>query len=336
MILADVHMLGPLRGHWADKLWREWHMHRGFQTAMQLHRPDVVFILGDLFDEGQAVDERAFDEYAQRFRRLFRVPDGTRLYGALGNHDVGFHYRMRTDLVRRFWKQAVYSNPANGLIRVGAVNFVVVNSMAMEADGCTLCRSAEATLRLVGARLRCWRPAGDQQQQQQTALCRDETDGKNESQQQRAYSAPVLLQHFPTWRPSDERCTERDTELPLEAYRANWEVLSERSTRWLADVLEPRVVFSGHSHRYCRSTTVWGVDEWTVNSFNWRNNIRPVFVMATLTGAEHAVEVCPLPSQSSVVAVYAMAAAMIGMGGLVLLCRPVWAKARRLRRRLHG
>lgn len=51
MILADIHMLGPFKGHWADKLRREWQMHRSFQTSMTLFRPDVVFILGICSDK---------------------------------------------------------------------------------------------------------------------------------------------------------------------------------------------------------------------------------------------------------------------------------------------
>lgn len=46
MLLADVHLLGPYTGHWADKLKREWQMHRSFQTAIKLFHPEVVFILG--------------------------------------------------------------------------------------------------------------------------------------------------------------------------------------------------------------------------------------------------------------------------------------------------
>lgn len=48
MLLADVHLLGPYNGHWADKLKREWQMHRAFQTAIQLFHPKVVFILGKM------------------------------------------------------------------------------------------------------------------------------------------------------------------------------------------------------------------------------------------------------------------------------------------------
>ena len=52
MFLTDTHLLGSKDGHWFDKLRREWQMERAFQTAISYFNPDVVFLLGDLFDEG--------------------------------------------------------------------------------------------------------------------------------------------------------------------------------------------------------------------------------------------------------------------------------------------
>ena len=46
MILADTHLLGSRLGHWADKLRREWQMHRTFQTAQTLFSPSHIFFLG--------------------------------------------------------------------------------------------------------------------------------------------------------------------------------------------------------------------------------------------------------------------------------------------------
>ena len=48
MILADTHLLGARNGHWFDKLRREWQMHRTFQTAQTIFRPEHVFFLGML------------------------------------------------------------------------------------------------------------------------------------------------------------------------------------------------------------------------------------------------------------------------------------------------
>lgn len=46
-MVADTHLLGPFRGHWFDKLRREWQMKRTFATAMTLHQPEVVVFLGE-------------------------------------------------------------------------------------------------------------------------------------------------------------------------------------------------------------------------------------------------------------------------------------------------
>lgn len=93
MLIADTHLLGPYRGHWFDKLRREWQMHRTFQTAMTIFHPDIVFILGDVFDEGDIVNQKDFRRYVVRFKRLFRPPSNVEMYSIIGNHDAGFHYR---------------------------------------------------------------------------------------------------------------------------------------------------------------------------------------------------------------------------------------------------
>ena len=57
MMLTDTHLLGPKHGHWFDKLRREWQMERAFQTAVSHFQPDVVFLLGDLSDEGMTSND---------------------------------------------------------------------------------------------------------------------------------------------------------------------------------------------------------------------------------------------------------------------------------------
>lgn len=69
----------------------------------------------------------------------------------------------------------------------------------------------------------------------------------------------------------------------MENYRERWEVLSKSSTDWLDEVLNPRVVFSGHSHNYCKSMTRSNVEEYTISSFSWRNKNNPKFLMVHFT-----------------------------------------------------
>ena len=93
LIIADTHLLGPFRGHWFDKLRREWQMSTSFQAATYIHSPDVVFLLGvfhsfnfkslplsnivltvetgDVFDEGEWVNQKEYENYVNRFHYLF-------------------------------------------------------------------------------------------------------------------------------------------------------------------------------------------------------------------------------------------------------------------------
>uniref|UniRef100_A0A8D0MZ79 Metallophosphoesterase 1 n=3 Tax=Sus scrofa TaxID=9823 RepID=A0A8D0MZ79_PIG len=153
MFLADTHLLGALRGHWLDKLRREWQMERAFQTALWLLQPEVAFILGDVFDEGKWSSPQAWADDVARFRRMFRHPPHVQLRAVAGNHDISFHYEMNTYKIKRF--ERVF-NPER-LFSWKGINFVMVNSMALEGDGCTICSGEEAELLEISHRLNCSR-----------------------------------------------------------------------------------------------------------------------------------------------------------------------------------
>ena len=151
MVLADTHLLGSRNGHWFDKLRREWQMHRAFQTAINLLQPELVFVLGDLTDEGLYCSNVEFDYYVKRFYSLFAVPETTKLYVAVGNHDIGFHYRISPYLNQRF--VSAFNAPAVQMITVRGNHFILVNSMALEGDGCFLCKPAEQQLTRIESKL---------------------------------------------------------------------------------------------------------------------------------------------------------------------------------------
>lgn len=60
---------------------------------MRLFEPDVVFVLGDLFDEGDFVNSNDFEQYVERFHRIFKTTGNVPIISAVGNHDIGFHYK---------------------------------------------------------------------------------------------------------------------------------------------------------------------------------------------------------------------------------------------------
>lgn len=55
----------------------------------------MLFLIGDLFDEGLWSSERDFNSYVETFKYLFSVPSDVQLYAIVGNHDIGFHYRYK-------------------------------------------------------------------------------------------------------------------------------------------------------------------------------------------------------------------------------------------------
>ncbi|XP_054983620.1 metallophosphoesterase 1 isoform X1 [Sorex araneus] len=268
MFLADTHLLGQIRGHWFDKLRREWQMERAFQTALWMLQPEVVFILGDIFDEGKWSSFQAWQEDVARFQKMFRHPGQVQLKVVAGNHDIGFHYEMSRYKLERF--ENVF-NPER-LFSWKGVNFVMVNSVAMEGDGCGICSEAEAELIEISHSLNCSR----------------EEHGSRQCghRQQLPASAPILLQHFPLYRRSDVNCSGEDAAPPGERdlpFKERYDALSREASQKLLWWLRPRLVLSGHTHNGCQVFHGAGLPELSVPSFSWRNRNNPSFVMVTGT-----------------------------------------------------
>lgn len=280
---------------------------RSFQTSIQLFNPDIVIILGDVFDEGNWVNHKGFQEYVDRFKAIFRVPPETRLYAVHGNHDINFHYRMHSYLISRF--NDAFNTTGVRLIHEKKVlsdgtkkmfNFVTVNSMAMEGDGCELCSEAENQIKAIAKKL-------------------------EKLQKNSKFSAPIILQHFPTFRESDEACQETNS-VHSEKYREKWETLSASATNFIKANLQPRLFLSGHSHHFCRLNNSVGVEEFTIASFNWRNINNPSFLLAAFTAEEYSMSLCELPRETTVIGCYAV-------GVLVILVCAVCDVVRRLKSR---
>lgn len=251
---------------------------------MQLFSPDVVFILGDVFDEGNWVDNGGFKEYVERFHTIFYTPSKTRMYAILGNHDVNFHYAMHPHLINRF--HTAFNVSGVSLIKERKktkngdtlVNFVVINSMAMEGDDCNLCSEAQKSLNSINVQL---------------------IKQKHEN----SYTAPFVLQHFPTYRDSDDKCIEKNSENNAR-YREKWETLSRDASATIAKLIEPRAYFSGHTHHYCLHENSEKIPEYTVASFNWRNINNPSFLLAIFKSNDFTISKCDMPKESTVYLLY--------------------------------
>ncbi|XP_076470405.1 metallophosphoesterase 1-like [Babylonia areolata] len=310
MFLADTHLLGFREGHWFDKLRREWQMQRAFQTSMILHRPHVVFVLGDLLDEGKWCGDKEFQYHVQRFNSMFGVPSGTQRHLVVGNHDIGFHYMITPHKRQRF--EEAFGSRSVGMLKVKGIVFILLNSMAMEGDKCDMCRETRKALGKVALQLQCAKRA---------------KAGRSEREECRKYrtfqySKPVLLQHFPLFRPSDANCTTEDAAPPSEKnvqFIPKHDTLSREASSQLFELLEPRLVIDAHIHHGCYRLHDNGVPEWTVASFSWRNKQNPSFLMARISADDHMVHICQMPNETTVIFIYIAGAIAI----LLSICLPL-------------
>ncbi|KAM4557547.1 metallophosphoesterase 1 isoform 2-T2 [Fundulus diaphanus] len=271
MVLSDTHLLGAVGGHWFDKLRREWQMERAFQTALWLLKPEIVFILGDIFDEGKWSSQKHWEDDVRRFHRMFRHSTDTELVVLVGNHDIGFHYEMDWFKLQRFEK--VFNASSTRIVTKKGVNFLLVNSVALHGDGCPICQSVEKDLIKLSRDLNC--------SLQKSQLGGQETEGCEGSQ---AYppTAPIMLQHYPLYRVSDASCTGRDAAPPEERhllFREKYDVLSKEASQRLLQWFKPRLVLSGHTHSGCEVLHDNRYPEVSVPSFSWRNRNNPSFIL---------------------------------------------------------
>ncbi|XP_022083918.1 metallophosphoesterase 1-like [Acanthaster planci] len=301
MFLADTHLLGSRQGHWFDKLRREWQMQRAFQTAMTLSSPEAVFILGDLTDEGKWASDQEFRETVDRFNKMFRVSENVQFHVVVGNHDIGFHEWVTKSKLDRF--QETFDIPPVKILTIKGNVFVLVNSMAMHGDGCFMCSPAMDKLRSASEKLNCTRhgsPTGKVDESKKT---------KERCQKYKKLPnvKPILLQHFPLYRPTEAKCTGPDAPTLTQQQEKNkerYDVISKTASQQLLSWIQPRMILSGHAHHGCYVMHPGGVPELSVPSFSWRNRNNPSLIMATISKDHFEYSKCFIPQETSVITIY--------------------------------
>lgn len=326
MLLTDTHLLGSKDGHWFDKLRREWQMERAFQTAVSYFKPDVVFLLGDLFDEGLKCSDEEWDQYIQRFHRMFRHSAHTKFYVVVGNHDIGFHSEASGDqhLFQRF--SAEFDSPSVKLLNIRGNLFVLINSIALQGDECSMCSEAMTQLTSVADKLNCHRQRFGKKVYEDV-LKKEKTT----CELPKNSPAPILIQHFPLYRRNEKRCTGVDAppdEERRSTNREKWEVVSKEMSQKLLSLLRPRLVLSGHTHHGCYLVHDDGTPEMTIPSFSWRNRNNPSFVLSIVSPEKFALSKCFIPQESTVIAVYIIG----GIVFVVMNCRLTYTSLRTRRK----
>lgn len=293
MVLTDVHLIDKDYGSTFDRYRRDWQMYRSFQTAVAMFQPSTVLILGDLFDQGEwATSDEAFRVYHQRFEDIFRVAPTTKLYVLLGNHDVGFHYRLVQNEQHNARFEKAFNVSLVDTFQLGdGIHFVRVNSMALEGDGCRLCVKAMTRIERLGRYF----------------------EEKRSKSKKPVY--PILLTHFPFYRPNEAVCNDEDAvPAPDNAVpnRMRVDVFTPEASNFLLERLKPRLVLNGHVHYSCvvnhtvaRAENAKHVtEEVTVASFNMRNIYEPSFLLMQVSPDGHRIRRCYLPNELIIIYLY--------------------------------
>lgn len=139
---------------------------------------------------------------------MFSTNDGnektTDLILVVGNHDVGFHYDMNDRKLQRFNKS--FSTTFVNLFpskKRNDVYFVLLNSMALENDGCKFCKRTQSQLKYLNKTLECIKSTSDKSDETvDDSVCA----GVRQLYPNRFYSRPIVLTHFPLFRKSDSIC----------------------------------------------------------------------------------------------------------------------------------
>ncbi|XP_043923298.1 metallophosphoesterase 1 [Protopterus annectens] len=302
VFLADTHLLGRIKGHWFDKLRREWQMERSFQTALRLLEPEIVFILGDVFDEGKWSSAEAWTDDVRRFLKIFHHPKTTEVVVVVGNHDVGFHYEMNDYKLKRFGN--VFNMTLAKIVTRKGINFVLVNSIALEGDGCPICKKEEKELIRLSFALNCSRQ-----------LVPNHVLDKECSRYEKfPSSSPILLQHYPLYRKSDSECSGEDAAPPEDRnmpFKEKYDVLSQEASRKLIWWFHPRLILSGHTHSACEVLHAGSIQETSVPSFSWRNRDNPSFIMGVITATDFTLGKCFLPRENTIITIYLVTAFLV-------------------------
>eukprot|EP01090_Pellita_catalonica_P007114 TRINITY_DN17725_c0_g1_i1.p1 TRINITY_DN17725_c0_g1~~TRINITY_DN17725_c0_g1_i1.p1 ORF type:complete len:401 (-),score=38.72 TRINITY_DN17725_c0_g1_i1:25-1227(-) len=312
-IIADPHLIGK-KGHWFDRLRREWQMKMSFRATITIFSPDLVVLLGDSLDRGHKYSDSEiwYEKDLSRFINLFGSVNNSATIILVGNHDIGFHSSIRRSRIDR-WRDVF--GPSTDLLSFADSKYFFVKLDSINSRNfanASICRNKEDSISCTCNQTKA------------------ELDACVEILKEQAGKAKqvILLTHFPLFRENERECTKIDITKEIVAeygefsLRKNWidgqfdysnleekDVMGKVQTEFLLRTIQPTFVFSGHTHYFCEYTHRLpngrgDVKEVTVSTFNWRNRVDPSFVLAVISSNKVEYGVCYLPRESDVAKLY--------------------------------
>lgn len=294
LVISDTHVMGSHKSYRIDKWRREWEMHQSYQMSTEFFKPDVIINLGDLIDEGAIYDANNFKSSVEDYKRIFKSSYVNFLaVNVPGNHDMGHHDHVTNYplFIGRF-SQEFNTTQLLDIIKINAnITLVIINSMLFY-DNCPYCRMAYERLGQISKHL------GE--------------DGTIK---------PILLTHIPLYRPDESLC---DRPIDLSQYKNRWEgfeVIGRRQSKLLLELLTPRLILSGHSHKNCKinheiysSGSFKSIyEEITLTSYNHKFDDAPKYLLISANSTHTLTNHCGLISEYHILTVYLASLVIIFM-----------------------
>ncbi|CEG45638.1 metallophosphoesterase 1 [Plasmopara halstedii] len=303
LVVTDVHLLGKRRRSVIERMWVDWQIRAAIRAAVDVHAPDVVVVLGDQFDEGgRRTSDSDWDEYAQRFLRVFAsfLPKKT-LY-VVGNHDTSFGREMNLHDLKRF---EVTFGATNHFDVIEGHTFVVLNTMALDSDVASHDVRTDAMTFFNSIKLSDLRMRG--------------------------HKKVILLSHLPLFRENDLQCGEERLrevghvtyEAPEFEYTTHHHVLSRELSVELLVKVQPDLVLSGHTHAWCACKHPDSkVMEYTVPAFSWGQRPDPSYALLRLSQTQESIiTACNLPREPLIFAAYGATVSILVLAHVVRFVR---------------
>mmetsp|Transcript_32195 Transcript_32195/g.90153 ORF Transcript_32195/g.90153 Transcript_32195/m.90153 type:complete len:483 (-) Transcript_32195:580-2028(-) len=315
-------------------------MRRSFATLQRWHDPDVILVLGDLFDSTRFLEEHEYAAEYARWRATFpprpraasrRSSRGVREAVSWplperrvrSDADALLHSRRQLDDALRY--PLNHQPPVLGTVppvHVIAGNhdigwaiqkdqMVALAEQFEEHFGALNFFVRVGTFHVVGLCAPCF----------SNNVLRSHTEEFLRALQ----AAPalqtgrtVLLSHIPLWRPLESSCGHlRPPEKSSITHKVGpsySNVVPRPHSTAILEMLDPVVVLSGDDHDPCVVTHSNGAVEYTVGTFSWlQGTMSPSYALMALDNAEGRVHVsyCFLPNQYALFGMYGVAAPLL-------------------------
>ncbi|THV02390.1 Metallo-dependent phosphatase [Dendrothele bispora CBS 962.96] len=279
-------------------------LRKSWRAALRSN-PDAIFFLGDMMDGGRiAMSDEEYEQYYQRFKKVFKTKKDIPVYFIPGNHDTGlgnldmFSPAAHSRYVSHF-------GPLNDVVRIANHSIVLIDAPGLVEEDYKRYGHGRSYAKWQAV------PGGTIDFVKRFAkgmfLCDD-----GDRRPKRKNEPTILLTHIPLSRPEGSNCgplRERGT-IHRGVGIGYQNTLGKYSSQFLLDSIRPSLVLSGDDHDYCeyihsfeQGGSTLRIREVTVKSLSMAMGIRrPGYQLLSLNPSpgpdiSHADIPCLMPDQ---------------------------------------